>query len=134
MFTGENGFHAAYREALLSAAYCKEDNRPVYYEEARKIRIIAAVMSQADIRSDAGELLSQIMEYDKTGGSMELMKTLVTFIKTNYNTSEAARQLCIHRQSLLSRLQKIEDLTGLSLKNHDDLFVLEVYGRLFNNY
>ncbi|MFR1366047.1 helix-turn-helix domain-containing protein, partial [Lentihominibacter sp.] len=35
-----------------------------------------------------------------------------------------------HRQSLLYQLDKIEDLTGLSLKNSDELFLLEVCVRL----
>ncbi|MBQ6662938.1 MAG: helix-turn-helix domain-containing protein [Firmicutes bacterium] len=134
-FRGDGGFRAGYSEALLSATYCEGDEtKTVYYEEARKIRIMAAISSQESIREDAAGLLSGIIEYDKGGGSMELMKTLETLIKANGNVSETARQLCIHRQSLLFRIQKIEDLTGLSLKNHDDLFVLEVYSRLFVNY
>lgn len=134
-FSGEVGFRKAYSEALLSVSYCEgNENKTVYYEDARKIRIMSAVSSQGSIREDAQGLLSGIMEYDRRGGSMELMKTLETLIRTNCNVSETARQLCIHRQSLLARMQKIEDMTGLSLKDHDDLFVLEVYSRLFANY
>nr|MBQ4453430.1 helix-turn-helix domain-containing protein [Clostridia bacterium] len=134
-FRGNDGFRRGYSEALLSVSYCEGDkNKTLYYEDARKIRIMAAVSSQGSIREDAHELLSGIMEYDRRGGSMELMKTLETLIRTNSNVSETARQLCIHRQSLLARMQKIEDMTGLSLKDHDDLFVLEVYSRLFANY
>lgn len=134
-FGGNDGFRRGYSEALLSVSYCEGDeNKTVYYEDARKIRIMAAVSSQGSIREDAHELLSGIMEYDRRGGSMELMKTLETLIRTNCNVSETARQLNIHRQSLLARIQKIEDMTGLSLKDHNDLFVLEVYSRLFANY
>lgn len=42
--------------------------------------------------------------------------TLKTYIKANYNISEAARLSNLHRQSLIYRLDKIEALTGLSLK------------------
>ena len=65
---------------------------------------------------------------------MGLLKTLTEFIRTNYNTSQTARNLHIHRQSLLYRLEKIETLTNLSLDRHDDLFILEVFTRIFSSY
>jgi purine catabolism regulator len=61
------------------------------------------------------------------------MATLSEFIRSNYNTSLTARNLHIQRQSLLYRLEKIESLTGLSLSCHRDLFLLEVYSRIFSD-
>ena len=134
-FSGGRGFDAAYEEAAVAQGYCDQPgDQMVYYEDARKIRIISAVSVQTALRQDAQKILTGLLEYDSLGGSMELMNTLTTYIKTNYNISETARVLCIHRQSLLARLRKIEELTGLSLKDHDDLFVLEVYSRLYRNY
>lgn len=114
--------------------YCSEDQPRIHYEEARKIRIMSAVAGQPQIREDAEKILGRILSYDKGGGSMELMKTLSAYFRSGGNTSRTARELIIHRQSLLKRLEKIEDLTGLSLKHEDDRFVLEVYSRLYLNY
>ena len=134
-FENENAFKAAFEEALIATAYCDSDSdQRIYFEEARKLRIMSAVSAQPFIAEDAKTVLQGLFVYDQGGGSMELMKTLAVYFRCNCNTSLTARELHIHRQSLLARLQKIEDLTGMSLKDHDDRFVLEVYSRLFLNY
>jgi len=134
-FEGAGGFKSAFEESLIATTYCEgEKDQRVYFEEARKLRIMSAVSAQPFIGQDAREVLQGLFEYDAAGGSMELMKTLAEYFRCNCNTSLTARELHIHRQSLLARLQKIEDLTGMSFKDHDDRFVLEVYSRLFLNY
>ena len=134
-FEGEKGFKSAFEESLIATAYCEgEKDQRVFFEEARKLRIMSAVSAQPFIGQDAKEVLQGLFDYDEAGGSMELMKTLAEYFRCNCNTSLTARELHIHRQSLLARLQKIEDLTGMSFKDHDDRFVLEVYSRLFLNY
>jgi purine catabolism regulator len=55
------------------------------------------------------------------------MQTLMVYLATNYNASQTAKQLHLNRHSLLYRLRKIEHLTGLSLSDHEDLFVLEAF-------
>ena len=79
------------------------------------------------------ETLSKLAEYEKTS-SMDLMKTLTEFIKSNYNTSLTARNLHLNRQSLLYRLKKIEMLTQLSLSDRRDLLLLEIFTRIHSDY
>jgi len=40
----------------------------------------------------------------------------------------------LHRQSLLYQLNKIEELTSLSLKNNNDVFLLEICMRLLSDF
>ncbi|MFR4121467.1 MAG: helix-turn-helix domain-containing protein [Clostridium sp.] len=60
----------------------------------------------------------------------ELLLTLSQYIRCNYNKNETARELNLHRQSLIYRLKKIEELTGLSLNDHDSLYLPESCLRL----
>ncbi|HBE79614.1 MAG TPA: hypothetical protein DDW65_17830 [Firmicutes bacterium] len=76
--------------------------------------------------------IERIVEYDKSKNA-DLMYTLDCFFKSNYNISEAARCLHLHRQSLLYRLEKIENLCQMSLKNHNDLFILEICLMIHNS-
>ncbi|MFB4166334.1 helix-turn-helix domain-containing protein, partial [Alteribacillus sp. JSM 102045] len=46
------------------------------------------------------------------------------------NVSQTARELNLHRQSLLYRLRKIETLTGCNLVNSDDTFLIDLSIRL----
>lgn len=53
----------------------------------------------------------------------ELINTAEKLLSCNLNISEAARNLYIHRNTLLYRLEKIKTLTGLDIKRFDDAFI-----------
>lgn len=50
----------------------------------------------------------------------ELLTTLDMFFEKDLNISDAARQLYIHRNTLLYRLDKVQRLTGLDLRKFED--------------
>ena len=133
-FPGERGLPEAYHQALVAISFCGpgECSR-IRFENARRLRILSAISGHSDIREEAASVLGKLIAYDQKGGSMDLMKTLGSFFENNYNVSETARSLFIRRQSLHGRLQKIEKMTGFSLKEHEDLYVLETYLYLSRN-
>ncbi|MFD2511963.1 helix-turn-helix domain-containing protein [Halalkalibacter alkalisediminis] len=61
------------------------------------------------------------------------MHTFTTYHHNRGNVSQTARELNLHRQSLLYRLRKIEALTNCSLDDADDLFILDLSTRLWLN-
>jgi purine catabolism regulator len=61
---------------------------------------------------------------------LDLPGTLEAFLEANGNTTAAARALFLNRHSLMYRLRKAEELTGLDLSSHEDRFVLELSLRL----
>lgn len=56
----------------------------------------------------------------------ETLLTIQKFFENNLNVSETARQLYIHRNTLVYRLEKIKRLTGLELTNFDDAVIFKV--------
>ncbi len=56
----------------------------------------------------------------------ETILTIKKFYENNLNVSEASRQLYIHRNTLIYRLEKIERQTGLDLKRFEDAIILKV--------
>ncbi|MBO7214912.1 MAG: helix-turn-helix domain-containing protein [Clostridia bacterium] len=50
----------------------------------------------------------------------ELLNTGDYFLRNNLNVSETAREMFIHRNTLIYRLEKIEKLTGLDIKKFGD--------------
>lgn len=92
-------------------------------------KIASLLRNDEEIKLTASNILSALKNYDAVHNS-NYTDTLKTYIKANYNISEAARLSNLHRQSLIYRLDKIEELTGLSLKNHEDLFTLELCLRI----
>ena len=50
----------------------------------------------------------------------ELEQTVMMFIQNNLNMSETARQLYLHRNSLLYRIERIKELTGYDIRMFRD--------------
>lgn len=56
----------------------------------------------------------------------EIMQTIQKFFENSLNVSETARQLYVHRNTLVYRLDKIQKITGLDLRNFDDAIIFKV--------
>lgn len=129
-------FSRLYANASLTLQYClneKNESHCLTYRDTKKVQIISLLSKHPEIQQSAREILQPLLDYDTTS-QIGLLETLTEYIHENYNISKTARRLHIHRQSLLYRLEKIESLTGMSLNSHDDLFVLEVFSRIFSAY
>lgn len=56
----------------------------------------------------------------------ETLSTLAKFFENNLNVSETARQLYIHRNTLVYRLDKLLKMTGLDLRNFEDAVTFKI--------
>ena len=56
----------------------------------------------------------------------ENLSTVNKFFENNLNVSETSRQLYIHRNTLVYRLDKLQKLTGLDLRNFDDAIIFKI--------
>ena len=129
-------FSALYNHAMLSLHYCENSKDNTYrftYRDTKILRIISALQKNDDIHKMAFDTVNKLLEYDKNS-DIDLMGTLIEFINCNYNISQTARKLHIHRQSLLYRLDKIESVTSMSLQSRKDLFLLEIFTRIYRDY
>ncbi len=51
---------------------------------------------------------------------VELEQTVMTFVENDLNMSETARQLYLHRNSLLYRIERIKEVTGYDIRRFSD--------------
>jgi len=63
----------------------------------------------------------------------ETLFTILQFFENNLNVSETSRQLFVHRNTLVYRLDKIKKLTGLDLREFEDAIVFKV-AMMVNKY
>ncbi|GHV38323.1 hypothetical protein FACS189490_00050 [Clostridia bacterium] len=56
----------------------------------------------------------------------ETLSTVDQFFENNLNVSETSRQLYIHRNTLVYRLDKLQKMTGLDLRNFDDAITFKI--------
>lgn len=67
--------------------------------------------------------LETLERYDEEHGS-DLLGTLLAFMNCRYNATAAADELFVARSTLLNRLERVRELTGLDLDDTHDRFYL----------
>ena len=89
-------------------------------------RLISAVPAE-DLNRIRRELFSP-----ETGKLLtdEMMETVRVFFQNDLNLSTAARQLFVHRNTLIYRLDKIRKITGFDLRRFQDAAVFRLLCRL----
>jgi purine catabolism regulator len=71
------------------------------------------------------QTLSSLETYD-AGHDTQLVDTLEAFFSQHGNVSQTAERLYLHRNSLLYRLERIAEITGLDLDDADARFALQL--------
>lgn len=57
---------------------------------------------------------------------LEVLDTVNCFFENNLNVSETARQMYVHRNTLMYRLEKIKKLTGLDVRVFDEAMIFKL--------
>ena len=130
--SGGQGFRNAYQNArtALELGIRKEGTGHCFeYEHVNNNQMLARFAVDSSVRDLVQAILGSLVEYDRQHES-DLVHTLMIYLQNRTNVTVTARSLHLHRQSLLYRLSKIEFLTGRSLDDPDDLFLLELCLRL----
>jgi carbohydrate diacid regulator len=72
------------------------------------------------IKEVFGDTIPEILDDE------EAMSTINKFFENNLNISETARQLYVHRNTLVYRLERIEKAIGLDIRNFDDAMTFRI--------
>ena len=59
-------------------------------------------------------------------GGDETLTTINKFFENNLNVSETSRQLFVHRNTLVYRIEKLQKSMGLDLRNFDDALTFKI--------
>jgi purine catabolism regulator len=127
-----NDFNKLYEDAKFVLDMCENQRRSlnrIFFDEAGIYRILTALSDKKDVMDFAKKIIKPLADYDLVK-NISLIYTIMVYIKNNYNISKTARDLHMHRQTLLYRLSKIEELMDISLENHNEIFLLETCIRL----
>lgn len=119
---------AAYREAEGALGIGVRVHGPsssTYFGDLGILRLLAQIGNLAEMESFRQEMVGKLEQHDaKTGG--ELLKTVDALFLCHGNLSRTAEQLSLHRNSLLYRLQRIGEISGLDLDDPETRLSLQV--------
>ena len=74
----------------------------------------------SDARAAVDQVLGPLLEYDRRRGT-ELVRSLAVLLHHNRSSQRAAQDLFIHRQTLVFRMKRVEELTGRRLVSTADV-------------
>jgi len=82
-------------------------------------RLLAQVNNFDELESFYRETILPLDRYDKASNS-DLVKTLSTYFQCTGNLRQVSKTLFTHYNTVLYRMERIEEITGLDLKSAED--------------
>ncbi|MCL5960981.1 MAG: helix-turn-helix domain-containing protein [Chloroflexi bacterium] len=116
---GLEGVRAAYREAeqaVILGIRLFGRGSATYFGDLGLYRLLLSIQATQELRTYYLETLGKLLEYDRKNGS-ELVKTLEAFFASCGSPTDAADRLHLHRNTLLYRLHRIREISGLDLND-----------------
>lgn len=107
------GFRESVRQARLALTQAREIDACILRYGEVETGLIMAPKSLAEARALVGRYLGPLIEHDRTHEGF-LLTTLMKFLDNNGNWKSTAFDLGIHRQTLVHRIKRIEQLTGIA--------------------
>jgi PucR family transcriptional regulator, purine catabolism regulatory protein len=120
----------AYREAKDSisiAAELGERDVTTFYGDLKLYQLLLMLKEKglSSMKRFYAESLQPLVEHDERKQG-DLVRTLAGFFESNGNLAKAAGDLDVHRNTLVYRLERISDLTGLDLDEADNRLILHL--------
>jgi purine catabolism regulator len=112
------GLRDSYREArqALSMARRLAEPNPLYFGDLNVYRLLFQLEYSPDLASFCQETIGKLIEYDRAQGT-DLIETLSSYFAHKSNLSQTAEALFVHRNTLLYRMERIREISGLDLDN-----------------
>ncbi|MFH0915950.1 MAG: PucR family transcriptional regulator ligand-binding domain-containing protein [bacterium] len=108
-----------YQEALVALKVGRKLNGPgsvLHFRDVGTYRLLLDIWERDpdEVRSLYEETIGPVDRYDEANGT-QLTQTLVVFFRNNESLTKTAAELYAHRHTIRYRLEKIADLSGLSV-------------------
>ena len=117
----------SYKEAKMAL-----DVGKIFYENQNIIAYsnlgIGRLIYQLPVNLCQGSSIEEDLSGDNVPYDLdeETLNTLNKFFENNLNVSETSRQLFVHRNTLVYRIEKIQKSTGLDLRSFDDALTFKI--------
>lgn len=113
------------REAIKISRLTNCNSEPIFIESKRLEQAILQISENNSIKNYVNNTISVLEKYDNENNS-ELLETLNQLILCMGVKTKAAQNLFLHRNTLMYRIKKIEDLIGYDLSDKNQLLSLAI--------
>jgi len=118
-------------EKSVEVARTYTNDRIVEFETLGIYKIFSQSHLNEELLSFYNSTLRVLVEHDRKSNS-ELVKSLKVFFSVNGNTKKVSEILFTHYNTILYRLNRIQEITGMNLKSESDRYDLQTALRIMN--
>ena len=114
--TFEDSFYRHYEYVAYMSEYCEKQPGNIYTGEQYVLQYLFHEMQKTVIGEARHPALARLKQYDEAHHT-ELYQTLEVYLNHERGLNQTAQVLGLHRNSLMYRLKRIEQLTGVNLED-----------------
>ncbi len=132
-YSGMENFHKSFKDCLKAMRISKLNRQMniVSFDSLGVFKILSQDHLDEELERFYNETLKPLVDYDEKK-STELVKTLEAYFKFNGNFKKISNELFAHYNTVLYRMQRIREVTGMELEDFDDRLNLEIAVKIKN--
>lgn len=131
-YPGIAGIQKSYKEALKALRIGKEigyQGKNIYFHDLGIYRLLTLIEKKDELEEFLEENIAPLLRYDAEKNA-ELVQTLEMYFRCQGNAKKVSEKLFTHYNTILYRLERIQEITRLDLEDPEDRFNLEVALRI----
>jgi purine catabolism regulator len=103
----------------------------VHYDNHMIVNLLRGDNSNEKLMDFYKNTIGKLVEYDKENGT-NLVETMEAYFRQNGNITEAAKELFVHRNTLIYRIDKIKMILDSDLKDSEELLEIQLGFKIRN--
>ncbi len=122
-----SAWRSSYRDAVqaMELAIRLQSDAPLYIGDLGVYQLILSLQDREKLMEFADRTLSPLTDYDHKN-TAELIKTLEAFFQCHGNLSQTADMLIVHRNTLLYRMNRINEIAAIDLDRPETRLALHL--------
>jgi purine catabolism regulator len=125
---GVGGFQRSYddaRKSLLIGAEIGLGGKDIHFDDLGVYRLLVLLEKREEMKAYLQDYVTPLLAYDDEKNT-ELFKTLTMYFKYRGNIRKISQALFTHYNTILYRIERIQEITGLNLDENEDRINLEI--------
>lgn len=131
-YKGVRNIKNSYEEAEIALRvdrYMNGGDKVIFFQELGPYRFLYELKGSESMKVFHDEILGELKQYDIQNHA-NLINTLIGYFKNDCNYKHTAEEMFIHKNSVIYRIRKVEEITGLKLSSPEDRFNLQLCVKL----
>jgi purine catabolism regulator len=112
-------------EAIRMARKIACSHRIAHFEDFMVYHLLDTISDQGELENFFHNTVGKLVQYDQDNNT-DFVKTLEVFFTCKGNVSDAAKQLFIHRNTMMYRLDRIKSILSVDLEDAEQLLELNL--------